>query len=83
MLVVTAGSGTVRGYNKVLDDERAAVLGELESAGVPFTYEPTLDAAVRRALRGCRPEELVLLLGATMEPAARLVRAILSDQVSR
>jgi UDP-N-acetylmuramoyl-L-alanyl-D-glutamate--2,6-diaminopimelate ligase len=67
----------------VSDDERAAVLETLGRAGVPYVFEPTLDGAVRRTLDGCRPEELVLLLGAQgMDGAAGLVRRALSGAPS-
>jgi UDP-N-acetylmuramoyl-L-alanyl-D-glutamate--2,6-diaminopimelate ligase len=78
-LVVTGSADLADGANRVRDDERDAVLRALEARRIPFVYEPTLAAAVDRALDGCRPEELVLLLGAQgMDGAADLARARLS-----
>jgi hypothetical protein len=46
---------------------------------VAFSYEPALEAAVRRALEGSGEGELVLLLGAQgMDRAADVARAILA-----
>jgi UDP-N-acetylmuramoyl-L-alanyl-D-glutamate--2,6-diaminopimelate ligase len=78
-LVVTSSEDSAGAANRVRQDERAAVLETLDRAGVPYVFEPTLEGAVRRTLRGCRPEELVLLLGAQgMDGAAELVRRALS-----
>jgi hypothetical protein len=45
---------------------------------VAFEYEPTLAAAVRRALEGSVAGDLVLLLGAQgMDRAAELARPLL------
>ena len=78
-LVVTGSADLADEANRVRDEERDAVLRALEARNVPFLYEPTLAAAVDRALEGCRPEELVLLLGAQgMDGAADLARARLS-----
>ncbi len=78
-LVVTASADAADAANRVRDEERDAVIGTLERERVGFDYEPTLTAAVERALDGCRPEELVLLLGAQgMDRAAALVRSRLS-----
>lgn len=78
-LVVTGSADLADRANRVRDEERDAVLGALEARRVPFVYEPTLAAAVDRALDGCRPEELVLLLGAQgMDGAADLARARLA-----
>jgi UDP-N-acetylmuramoyl-L-alanyl-D-glutamate--2,6-diaminopimelate ligase len=75
-LVVTASTDRADAANRVRDDERDAALETLERSGVPFAFEPDLAGAVERALDGCRPEELVLLLGAQgMDEAASLVRA--------
>ena len=83
LLVVTASEESAGAANRVSDDERAAVLETLGRAGVPYVFEPTLDGAVRRTLDGCRPEELVLLLGAQgMDGAAGLVRRALSGAPS-
>ena len=74
-LVVTASEGATGPANQVRDEERAAVVDALDRAGTAFVFEPTLAAAVRRTLEGCRPEELVLLLGAQgMDGAADLAR---------
>ena len=74
-LVVTASTDVADPANQVRNEERDATLHALEARGVPFAYEPTLKRAVDRVLDGCRPEELVLLLGAQgMDGAADLVR---------
>ncbi|HET8622861.1 MAG TPA: Mur ligase family protein [Gemmatimonadales bacterium] len=74
-LVVTASADAASGANRVSDDERAVVVEVLDRAGTPYVFEPTLAAAVHRILDGCRPDELVLLLGAQgMDGAAELVR---------
>jgi hypothetical protein len=45
---------------------------------VAFEYEPTLAAAVRRAVEGSGAGDLVLLLGAQgMDQAAELARTLL------
>ncbi len=81
LLVVTAPSNKGAGAgNWVTDEERAAGISELERTGVPFTYEPDLEAAVRRVLDGCGPDELVLLLGASMNQASGIARAILTER---
>jgi UDP-N-acetylmuramoyl-L-alanyl-D-glutamate--2,6-diaminopimelate ligase len=78
-LVVTSSTDAADSANRVLDDERDALLETLDAAGTPYTFEPALVDAVARVLDGCRPEELVLLLGAQgMDAAAELVRARLS-----
>jgi UDP-N-acetylmuramoyl-L-alanyl-D-glutamate--2,6-diaminopimelate ligase len=78
-LVVTASEDGTGAANRVRDDERAAVLETLDRTGVSYAFEPTLEGAVRRTLEGCRPEELVLLLGAQgMDGAAELVRRTLA-----
>jgi UDP-N-acetylmuramoyl-L-alanyl-D-glutamate--2,6-diaminopimelate ligase len=74
-LVVTSSEDVAGPANRVHDDERAAVAEALDRAGTAYGFEPTLDGAVRRTLDGCRPDELVLLLGAQgMDAAADLVR---------
>ncbi len=79
-LVLTASADAADGANQVRHDEREAVRDTLHAARVPFAYEPTLAAAVARTLERCRPEELVLLLGAQgMDGAADLVRTRLSQ----
>ncbi len=83
LLVVTASEDSAGSANRVGEDERAAVLDTLERLGIPYAFEPTLDGAVRRILDGCRPEELVLLLGAQgMDGAAELVRHTLAGAAS-
>ncbi|MGH7518890.1 MAG: Mur ligase family protein [Gemmatimonadales bacterium] len=78
-LVVTASEDAAGAANRVRADERTAVLETLDQAGIPYVFEPTLERAVQRTLHGCRPEELVLLLGAQgMDAAAELVRRALS-----
>jgi UDP-N-acetylmuramoyl-L-alanyl-D-glutamate--2,6-diaminopimelate ligase len=78
-LVVTGSADLTDAANRVRDEERDAVLRVLEARSITFVYEPTLAAAVDRALDGCRPEELVLLLGAQgMDGAADLARARLA-----
>jgi UDP-N-acetylmuramoyl-L-alanyl-D-glutamate--2,6-diaminopimelate ligase len=82
-LVVTASEESVGAANRVRDDERSAVLEMLDRSGASYLFEPTLEGAVRRTLEGCRPEELVLLLGAQgMDGAAELVRRALAGAAS-
>jgi UDP-N-acetylmuramoyl-L-alanyl-D-glutamate--2,6-diaminopimelate ligase len=79
-LVVTASEEATGPANRVADEERAAVIETLDQAGLAYAFEPTLEGAVRRTLDGCRPEELVLLLGAQgMDGAADLVRQRLRE----
>ena len=63
-LVVTSSEDTAGARDRVREDEREAVLAVLRQEGVGFSYEPTLAAAVRRALEGSGDGDLVLLLGA-------------------
>ena len=61
------------------DEELEAVLSVLREEAVAFSYEPALDAAVRRALEGSGEGDLVLLLGAQgMDRAADIARALLA-----
>ncbi|HEX6106054.1 MAG TPA: Mur ligase family protein, partial [Gemmatimonadales bacterium] len=74
-VVVTASEDTAGPRDRVSDEERASVEQALCEAGVAYRFEPTLAAAVRAALDGWAPDDLVLLLGAQgMDQAARLVR---------
>jgi UDP-N-acetylmuramoyl-L-alanyl-D-glutamate--2,6-diaminopimelate ligase len=78
-LVVTSSEDAAGARDRVREDEREAVLGVLRQEGVGFSYEPTLAAAVRRALEGSGDGDLVLLLGAQgMDGAAGLARDVLS-----
>jgi UDP-N-acetylmuramoyl-L-alanyl-D-glutamate--2,6-diaminopimelate ligase len=77
-LVVTASIETAGPRDRVGGAESEAVLAPLRAAAVAFEYEPTLAAAVRRALEGSGNGELVLLLGAQgMDRAAELARPLL------
>lgn len=76
-LVVTSSEDSAGARDRVRADEREAVLGTLEEAGVDFAYEPDLEPAVRRALDGWGKDDLVLLLGAQgMDGAAERARAV-------
>ena len=77
-LVVTASEDRAGVRDRVREDEREAVLAVLREEGVAFSYEPALEAAVRRALEGSGDGDLVLLLGAQgMDGAAEIARAML------
>jgi UDP-N-acetylmuramoyl-L-alanyl-D-glutamate--2,6-diaminopimelate ligase len=77
-LVVTASLETAGPRDRVGGTESEAFLAPLREAGVAFEYEPTLAAAVRRALEGSGAGDLVLLLGAQgMDRAAELARPLL------
>jgi UDP-N-acetylmuramoyl-L-alanyl-D-glutamate--2,6-diaminopimelate ligase len=77
-LVITASEDRAGARDRVRDDEREAVLAVLREEGVAFSYEPALEAAVRRALEGSGEGDLVLLLGAQgMDGAADVARRFL------
>lgn len=77
-LVVTASIETAGPRDRVGGTESEALLAPLRAAAVAFEYEPTLAAAVRRALEGSGAGDLVLLLGAQgMDRAAELARPLL------
>jgi UDP-N-acetylmuramoyl-L-alanyl-D-glutamate--2,6-diaminopimelate ligase len=79
-LVITASEDAAGARDRVRDDEREAMLGVLRREGIAFSYEPALESAVPRALRGSGEGDLVLLLGAQgMDEAAALARRILSS----
>jgi hypothetical protein len=55
-------------------------LSVLREEGVAFGYEPALETAVGRALKGCGEGDLVLLLGAQgMDGAAEVARRFLNE----
>jgi UDP-N-acetylmuramoyl-L-alanyl-D-glutamate--2,6-diaminopimelate ligase len=82
-LVVTSSEDAAGARDRVREDERDAVLAMLQQEGVGFSYEPTLAAAVRRALEGSGDGDLVLLLGAQgMDGAAGVAREALTDGLS-
>ena len=75
-LVVTASIDTAGPRDRVGGSEGEALLAPLRAAAVAFEYEPTLAAAVGRALEGSGGGDLVLLLGAQgMDRAAELARS--------
>jgi UDP-N-acetylmuramoyl-L-alanyl-D-glutamate--2,6-diaminopimelate ligase len=77
-LVITASEDTAGPRDRVREEEREAVLAVLREEGVPFSYEPTLTAAVRRVLEDAGDGDLVLLLGAQgMDEAAGVARGVL------
>jgi UDP-N-acetylmuramoyl-L-alanyl-D-glutamate--2,6-diaminopimelate ligase len=77
-LTVTASEDAAGARDRTHEDEREAMLDPLRAARVPFDYQPTLAAAVRRTLAGAGPGDLVLLLGAQgMDRAADLARRLL------
>ena len=76
--MITASEDQAGARDRVRDDEREAVLAVLREEGVAFSYEPALEAAVRRALEGSGEGDLVLLLGAQgMDGAADVARGLL------
>ena len=82
-LVVTASEDKAGARDRVRDEEREAVLAVLQEEGVAFSYEPALEAAVRRALEGAGEGDLVLLLGAQgMDSAAEIARRVLGTSPS-
>jgi UDP-N-acetylmuramoyl-L-alanyl-D-glutamate--2,6-diaminopimelate ligase len=77
-LVVTASIDTAGPRDRVGGSEGEALLAPLRAGAVAFEYEPTLAAAVRRAVEGSGAGDLVLLLGAQgMDQAAELARTLL------
>ena len=81
-LVVTASEDTADRRNRVQPEERDAALGALDAVGAPHTFEPTLAAAVARALDATGDDDLLLLLGAQgMDRAAELTRRALEIRV--
>jgi UDP-N-acetylmuramoyl-L-alanyl-D-glutamate--2,6-diaminopimelate ligase len=77
-LVVTASEDTAGPRDRVTDEERHAVTTTLRDAGVPFTYEPALQDAIRRVLESHQPDDLILILGAQgMDQAAPIARTLL------
>ncbi len=77
-LVVTASDDAAGPRDRVGNDERDAVLAVLREAGVEFRYEAALVDAVRLAVAGSSPDDLILLLGAQgMDRAAELVAELL------
>jgi UDP-N-acetylmuramoyl-L-alanyl-D-glutamate--2,6-diaminopimelate ligase len=77
-LVVTSSEDAAGPRDRVTADERDEFLRTLRSAGAPFTYEPTVAAAVTAALDGVGPDEVVLLLGAQgMDGGAEVARRVL------
>ena len=77
-LVVTACIDSAGPRDRVGGSEGEALLAPLRAGAVAFEYEPTLAAAVRRALEGSSAGDLVLLLGAQgMDQAAELARSVL------
>jgi UDP-N-acetylmuramoyl-L-alanyl-D-glutamate--2,6-diaminopimelate ligase len=81
-LVVTASEDHASARDRVEDDERDIVLRTLEARGVPFIYEPNLDAAVTRTLDGAARGDLVALLGAQgMDKGAEIARKLLPPPV--
>jgi UDP-N-acetylmuramoyl-L-alanyl-D-glutamate--2,6-diaminopimelate ligase len=80
-LVVTSSMDAAGTRDRVRDEEREAVLAALRDETVPFTYEPALEAAMRRVLEGTGEGDLVLLLGAQgMDRAAEMARATLASR---
>jgi UDP-N-acetylmuramoyl-L-alanyl-D-glutamate--2,6-diaminopimelate ligase len=81
-LVVTASEDHASERDRVDDAERDAVLRTLESQGVPFAYEATLERTVARVLEGAERGDLVALLGAQgMDKGAEIARRILPPPV--
>jgi UDP-N-acetylmuramoyl-L-alanyl-D-glutamate--2,6-diaminopimelate ligase len=79
-LVVTASDDSAGARDRVRDEEREAAVSVLREEGVGFSYEPDLEAAVRRALEGSGEGDLVLLLGAQgMDGAADIARVLLAS----
>jgi UDP-N-acetylmuramoyl-L-alanyl-D-glutamate--2,6-diaminopimelate ligase len=77
-LVVSASDDAADERNRVADAERDAVLDTLRARGVPFAYEERLADAVRHALDGAGPGDVVLLLGAQgMDAGAAMARRAL------
>ena len=75
-LVVTASIDAAGSRDRVGGSEGEGLLAPLRAAAVAFDYEPTLAAAVGRALEGSGAGDLVLLLGAQgMDRAAELARS--------
>ena len=77
-LVVTASQDKAGARDRVRAEEREAVLTALREEAVAFSYEPALEAAVRRVLRESGEGDLILLLGAQgMDGAAEVARGVL------
>ena len=81
-LVVTSSEDHASERDRVEDDERDIVLKTLESRGVRFVYEPTLEGAVTKALEGAARGDLVALLGAQgMDKGAEIAKRILPPPI--
>lgn len=81
-LIVTASEDHASERDRVEDEEREVVLKTLEARGVPFTYEPTLEAAVTRAVTGAARGDLIALLGAQgMDKGGEIARKLLPPVV--
>ena len=79
-LVITACEESAGTRDRVTDEERRAMTEALEQDGTEFLFEPRLDGAVRRALEGWSPGDVVLLLGAQgMNRAAGIAQSLLDD----
>ena len=77
-LVVTASEDHASERDRVDDEERQVVLKTLEARGVPYIYEPTLEAAVTRAVTGAARGDLIALLGAQgMDKGGEIARKLL------
>jgi UDP-N-acetylmuramoyl-L-alanyl-D-glutamate--2,6-diaminopimelate ligase len=77
-LVVTASEDHASERDRVEEEEREVVLKTLEARGVPFIYEPTLEAAVTRAVTGAARGDLIALLGAQgMDKGGEIARKLL------
>jgi UDP-N-acetylmuramoyl-L-alanyl-D-glutamate--2,6-diaminopimelate ligase len=71
--IVTSSEDVARQRDIVHDDERAAVLDDLEAAGYDITYMPNLGDAIERTLDGVEPGDVMVLAGShNMDRGARI-----------
>ncbi len=70
---VTSSVDTARTRDIVHDDEREAVLSDLEEAGYSFVYEPNLVQSIHETLPLAKPGEFYVLAGShNMDKGARI-----------
>ena len=80
-LVVSRASDTADERNRVTDEEHAAFVAPLASAGVAYRDVDRLEDAVPAVLERAAPGDLVLLLGAQgMNEGQRIARAWLDTR---
>ena len=76
-LVVTASTDIAGPHDRVTPEERDATLETLASGASAWGFHERLEEALRAAVDGSSPEDLIVLLGSQgMDHAKRLLRAL-------